>query len=89
MFVALLEGARFPWNPGLVRKRVESSVSRKSFPGVRANFPARDAYAGNLGMLFGTQMCIALAEYSVGNGRSGVRARTGHDDCNHMETLAS
>jgi hypothetical protein len=25
----------------------------------------------------------------VGNRRSGVRARTGHDDCNHMETLAS
>jgi hypothetical protein len=25
----------------------------------------------------------------VGNGRSGLRARTGHDNCNHMETLAS
>jgi len=42
--------------------RVESSISRKSFPGVRAIFPMRDADAGNLGMLFGAKMCIALAE---------------------------
>jgi hypothetical protein len=42
--------------------RVESSISGKSFPGVRAIFPVRDADAGNLGMLFGAQVCIAWAE---------------------------
>jgi hypothetical protein len=39
--------------------------------------------------LFGAKMRIALAESSVGNRRSGLRARAGHYDCNHHETLAS
>ena len=41
MFVALLEGARFPWNSGARSQRIEFSISRNRFPVFGRIYPAR------------------------------------------------
>jgi len=86
MFVALLEGARFLWNPGLVRNPSDLP-SHASFPGVRANFPRRTLTSA-------TRACVWREDVYrfdgivSGQPQKGVRARTGQDNCNHRETLA-
>src|ERR1700682_3581625 len=87
MFVALLEGARFPWNSGLVRN-ASNFPSHESFPRVRANFPARELTLATLAGCW-VRRCVSHGRNSEWNGRTAVWARTGHGDCNHMETLAS
>lgn len=58
-----------------------------SFPAVRGNFPAQDADVGTPACCL-ARRCVSHRRNSQWQRRSGVRARTGHDDCNHMETLA-
>jgi hypothetical protein len=62
MFVALSESSRVSSGFRACPQRVESSISRKSFPVVRANFPARGADPGNL--------ALSLARRCVSHGRN-------------------